>query len=143
MKTDDIDAILIKALRENARASTADLARKLGRSRTTIQARIERLERVGVITGYTVLTSAEYERRSVRAHVLIKVAPKTAAGVERAIRNLPSVSVLYSVSGEFDMIAVVGAVAVSDLDEAIDAIGQMSGVERTNSVILLATRFER
>ena len=50
----EADHSLLSLLRENARASTADLARKLGVSRTTVQSRIERLEksRQGACAGY-------------------------------------------------------------------------------------------
>ena len=49
---DVIDEKLLAALRENGRASTAQLARLVGRSRTSVQSRIERLEKQGVIVGY-------------------------------------------------------------------------------------------
>ena len=54
MKLTDADQQLLSVLRENARASTAQIARRLNLSRTTVQSRIERLEREGVISGYTV-----------------------------------------------------------------------------------------
>ena len=59
MKLTPADQQLLSLLRENARAPTAELARRLGLSRTTVQSRIERLERQGVITGYTVRVSEE------------------------------------------------------------------------------------
>ncbi|EBU8132065.1 AsnC family transcriptional regulator, partial [Salmonella enterica subsp. enterica serovar Java] len=52
--TTDPDQALLNLLRGNARASTTELARRLGLSRTTVQSRIERLERKGVIAGYSV-----------------------------------------------------------------------------------------
>ena len=57
MKITDTDQQLLSLLRENARASTADIARRLRLSRTTVQSRIERLQREGVIAGYTVRVS--------------------------------------------------------------------------------------
>ncbi len=56
MKITASDQRLLSLLREDARASTAQIARRLGLSRTTVQSRIERLEREGVICGYTVRT---------------------------------------------------------------------------------------
>ena len=73
---DAIDEKLIFALRENARASTAHLARLVGRSRTSVQSRIERLEKQGVIVGYGVRLAPEHGMGAVRAHVMIKVGPK-------------------------------------------------------------------
>ena len=78
---DAIDEKLIFALRENARASTAQLARLVGRSRTSVQSRIERLEKQGVIVGYGVRLAPEHEMGAVRAHVMIKVGPKEARAV--------------------------------------------------------------
>ena len=70
MKITPADALLLSALRENARASTAEIARRLGLSRTTVQSRIDRLEQLGVIAGYTVRTHEDYEQGQVRALLL-------------------------------------------------------------------------
>ncbi|MEL5725305.1 winged helix-turn-helix transcriptional regulator, partial [Lactiplantibacillus pentosus] len=99
----DADHALLSLLRENARASTADLARKLGVSRTTVQSRIERLEKRGMIRGYSVLLSPEYERDLVKAHVLVTALPKFAKRVEAALREIAWVRTLHSVSGQYDM----------------------------------------
>jgi DNA-binding Lrp family transcriptional regulator len=140
---DSIDERLILALRENGRASTAELARRVGRSRTSVQSRIERLEREGIIVGYGVRLAPEYDLGAVRAHVMIKVGPKEARGVSAALRTIPQVRVLHSVSGEVDLIAVATAASVAEMDEVIDRIGGLDGVERTTSSIILSTKFER
>jgi DNA-binding Lrp family transcriptional regulator len=140
---DVIDEKLLAALRENGRASTAQLARLVGRSRTSVQSRIERLEKQGVIVGYGVLLSPEHDLGAVRAHVMIKVAPKEARAVIAALRSIPQVRVLHSVSGEVDLIAVAAAASVAEMDQVIDRIGVLDGVERTTSSIVLSTKFER
>src|ERR1700761_228374 len=78
---DDTDSRLIAALREDARAPTAALARRLGLSRTTVQSRLERLERSGAIAGYTVRLSDAYERGQIHAYVMITVSHKQASAV--------------------------------------------------------------
>src|SRR5436190_20701819 len=140
---DDTDRRLIAMLRENARAPTAVLARRLGLSRTTVQARLERLERGGVISGYGVRLSEEVERGLIRAHVLVTILPKTAPRIEAALRAIPEVRTLHSVSGSFDLIAVVEAASIGELDRLIDRIGALDGVERTLSSIILSTRIDR
>jgi DNA-binding Lrp family transcriptional regulator len=137
------DQALIALLRENARASTAELARRLGVSRTTVQSRIERLETRGVIAGYGVRLSSDYEQGLVKAHVLLTVAPKAAEAVVRSLRMLPEVRTVHSVSGTFDMIVVVEAPSIRDLDALLDRIGALDGVERTLSSIILSTRIDR
>jgi DNA-binding Lrp family transcriptional regulator len=140
---DAIDEKLLFALRDNARASTARLARLVGRSRTSVQSRLERLEREGVIVGYSVRVAPEHELGAVRAHVMIKVGPKEARTVTAALKAIPQVRVLHSVSGEVDLIAVAATASVAEMDEVIDRIGALDGVERTTSSIILSTKFER
>jgi DNA-binding Lrp family transcriptional regulator len=140
---DPIDAQLIAALRANGRASTAELARLVGRSRTSVQSRLARLERDGVITGYAVRVAPEHDLGAVRAHVMIKVSPAAARAVAAALQAIPQVRVLHSVSGEVDLIAIAATATVSEMDQVIDRIGAIAGVERTNSSIILSTKFER
>ncbi len=140
---DAIDEKLLAALRKNARASTAELARALGRSRSSVQSRIERLEKKGVIVGYGARVAPQYDGNAVRAHVMIKVGPKEARAVTVALKELPQVRILHSVSGDVDLIAIAMTASVDDMDQVIDRIGALAGVERTTSSIILSTKFER
>jgi DNA-binding Lrp family transcriptional regulator len=140
---DAIDEKLISALRENGRASTATLARLVGRSRTSVQSRIERLEKQGIITGYGVRLAPEHGLGAVRAHVMIKVGPKEARVVTAALREISQVRLLHSVSGDVDLIAIAATASVAEMDQVIDRIGALDGVERTTSSIILSTKFER
>lgn len=140
---DATDRQLLALLRENARAPTAQLARSLKLSRTTVQSRIERLERSRVVVGYTVVVPDEAEAALVRAHVFITVAPRQSGAIEQALRRIAEVRTLHSVSGPFDLIAVAAAASIGELDALIDRIGTLDGVERTTSAIVLSTRIER
>jgi DNA-binding Lrp family transcriptional regulator len=143
MAIDDTDRALLALLRDNARAGVAELARKLKLARTTVQSRLARLERERVIAGYTVVVPDEAEAALVRAHVLITARPKAGAGIEAALRKIPEVRTLLSVSGPFDLIAVLAAESIGALDRLIDRIGEIEGVERTTSAIVLSTRIQR
>jgi DNA-binding Lrp family transcriptional regulator len=140
---DATDRALIALLRENARIGHAEAARQLKLSRTTVQARVESLERRGIIVGYTVRLAEEVSRRAVKAHVTIVVAPKASASVTAALHKMPELRALYSVAGVFDLLTVIEAEDVPSLDAAIDRIGGLEGVERTQSSIILSTKFER
>jgi DNA-binding Lrp family transcriptional regulator len=137
------DEALLSELRENARASTAAIARRLGLSRTTVQNRIERLERAGVIAGYTLRMGDDYEHGRIRAHILITVLPKQAPAVVAALHAMPEVRTLHSVSGAHDLIAVAAVPTVGEMDALTDQIGGIEGVERTTSAVILSTKFER
>ena len=121
----------------------AELARKLELARTTVQSRLARLEQSRTIVGYTVVVPDEAEAALVRAHVLITARPKQGAAIEAALRRIAEVRTLHSVSGPFDLIAVLAADSIGALDRLIDRIGELEGVERTTSAIVLSTRIAR
>jgi len=139
--TDSLDQALLDILRRNARTPTAALARRLGISRTTLQGRMERLERQGHIRGYTLVENTDDDL--LRAHVSIVITPRHSQKVERDLKTLPELRELHAVSGASDLIALLGAATAEAINRAIDDIGQMEGVERTVSAIILSTRFRR
>ncbi len=143
MNTDALDQQLIALLQADARASTADLARRLGVARTTVVARLARLKRDGVIVGYTVRLGQHQDRPPVRAHVGITVQARSGPAVVAALQRLTELVQLSSVSGEFDYIAVLQAASTQRLDALLDAIGQVDGVLKTTTSVVLAVRIDR
>lgn len=137
------DKMILALLRENARMPVAELARRLGVSRSTAQSRLERLERSGTIAGYAVKLSGDYLSAQIRAHLSVTVSPKLSGQVVKALEAMMAVRTVHSVSGSFDMIVVVEAPSVAELDAVIDQIGALEGVERTMSSIILSTRIDR
>ena len=143
MTIDATDREILALLREDGRASTAQLGRRLGLSRTTVHSRIERLLARRVITGFTVRMGPDQEREQIQAQVLITLVPKLQARAEAALRRLPEVRKLYAVSGQHDSIAVVVTETVAEMDRLLDLIGSLDGIDRTVSSIVLSTRIDR
>lgn len=137
------DEQLLSELRSNARASTTELAKRLGVSRSTLQKRLERLEDSGVIAGYTVQLSSAYLDQEIKAHVSIMVSPRQTSEIIQSMTHLTEVRAIYSVSGPYDLIAEVAALTVNELDRVIDEIIAIDGVERTESSVILSTRLKR
>lgn len=137
------DQRLLLLLRQNARASVSDLARAMSLSRSTVQHRIARLEANGVIRGYTLELGGDYSQNQVEAHVSIKVRQKLTARTNLALEQISQVAQLYSVSGEYDLVAIVQAQSLEALSATLDTIGNLEGVERTNSAVVLETKFKR
>lgn len=137
------DQKLLMLLRHDARTSITDLARSLGVSRSTVQNRLARLEKAGIIRGYSVELGGEYLANLVEAHVSIKVVQKLTARTNVALEEISQVVQLFSVSGEYDLIAIVRAQSLEELSKVLDDIGNLEGVERTNSAVVLETRFRR
>ena len=121
----------------------AELARRLGVARTTIQTRLDRLEASGIVAGYAVRLSDDYMQGLVRAHVMIVLKEKSLGVVVKRFRALPEIQAVHSVSGSFDLIVEVAAESIAELDRLIDAIGDFEGVARTQSSVILSTRFQR
>ena len=143
MTPDALDRELITLLQANARESTAELARQLGVARTTVVARLARLQRDGVIVGYTVRLGLDAQRPQVRAHVGISVQARRGATVVARLQAIPELLQLSSVSGEFDYIAILCADNTARLDALLDEIGDIEGVLRTTSSVVLALRIDR
>jgi DNA-binding Lrp family transcriptional regulator len=143
MPRDQMDRDLIALLQANARESTAELARKLGVARTTVIARLERLERSGVIVGYTVRLGLDEAERGVQAWVGITTEPKSARDVTRRLAALPELRQLCSVSGEFDYLALLRTDSTARLDVLLDEIGEIDGVKKTTTSVVLALRVDR
>lgn len=143
MTNHDKDQQLIALLQDNARLSLSELARRLGVSRGAIQARLQKLERSGIIRGYTVRLSDQYDQGCIRAVVLIKAPPQHRRSVENRLCRMSELMALHSISGIFDLSAQVCAQSVSELDRVIDTIGVMEGVEETQSSVILSTKLER
>ncbi|RVT88885.1 Lrp/AsnC family transcriptional regulator [Inhella crocodyli] len=140
---DDLDRGLVALLQANARTSTADLARALGVARTTIVARLSRLEGNGTIVGYTVRLGATQGVQGVQAYVNLSVSPKSAKAVIERLSLLPELRQLAAVSGEFDYLAILRAPSTQRLDALLDEIGELDGVLRTTTSVQLALRVDR
>ncbi len=143
MKLTDKDEILIEALRRDGRKPLSVLARQMGVSRAAIQQRLTKLEDSGAIEGYTVVLSDQYLENRVRALIMLKFPPNMRAQLEYELEDMPEVTALYSISGVFDMAGVLAAASMAKLDQVIDIIGNLDGVEQTMSSIILSTKIAR
>ena len=143
MTLDELDRRLIALLQANARTATAELARRLGVARTTVLARLQRLERDSVIVGYTVRLGQAEGEAGVTAIVGIRAEPKAARRLTDRLSALPELRQLSSVSGEFDYIAVLRADTPARLDALLDEIGAIEGVQKTTTSVVLARRIDR
>lgn len=137
------DLRLINILKQNVRASISDLARELGLSRSTVQNRLAKLEQSGVISGYSLELGGEYLANLVSAHVSIKVKQKLTSRTNVELRHIAEVSQLYAINGEYDLIAIVQTQSLEQLSHVLDDIGNLEGVERTTSSVILETKFKR
>jgi DNA-binding Lrp family transcriptional regulator len=140
---DDIDRHLLGLLQANAREPAALLARKLKLARTTVVARIARLEREGIVAGYGVRLGRRLEQAAVRAYCGLSVQPKTNAAVIKALARLPEVEEVSAVSGSFDFLVFLRCETHEQLDALLDQIGSIEGVRQTQTSIVLSRKLDR
>jgi len=140
---DLIDRRLLALLAADARMPVARLGTRLGLARTTVQARLDRLERTGVIAGYTVRLSEAAKAGQIRATVLIHITPVAQAPVLRQLDRLPAVEKVNTTSGRFDLACQLRAATTLALDETLDAIGSIDGVLALETLVHLSTRIDR
>ena len=142
MRFDEKDKQLLRLLSENARSAVSDLARALGLARTTVQARIDRLEARGVIAGYTLRLGAA-GRPALRATALVAIEPRAAAEVLMRLKSLSNVVAVHTTSGRFDLLVQITAASTEELDLTLDYIGGAKGVKSSESLIHLTTKISR
>lgn len=140
---DETDRALLTQLSANARIPVATLARRLGLARSTVQARIERLETRGVIKGYVVKLGDVARGDNIRATVLISIQPRATPAVLARLKSLPQIEAAHTASGRFDMVLQITARSTSEFDQTLDAIGEIDGVKSSESLIHLSTRIDR
>lgn len=140
---DPIDERLLLLLRDDARQPIAQLAKTLGMSRGQLYARLSRLEEAGVIAGYTVRLGPVFAESRVRAHMMIKALPRARRDVEQALSRMARIQALHAISGEFDIIALLESDNSAHLNDLIDEISMVDGVEKTITSVILATKLER
>jgi DNA-binding Lrp family transcriptional regulator len=136
---DDTDRELIGLLREDGRASVAALAAKLKLARGTVQNRMARLEREGVIVGYTVRLKPQVEAHRIRALMSIAVEGNNGTDVLRALRGHPNVRAIYSTNGRWDIVAELRAETLEAFDQVLGEIRLLAGIANTETSILLST----
>ena len=136
---DEIDRQLLALLRINARTPVATLAKKLQIARGTVQNRMSKLEREGVIAGYSVRLKPEVDERRIAALMTIAVEGNNADKVLRTLRGDPAVQTLHTTNGRWDIVAELRADSLEAFDKVLGRIRQVDGIVSTETSLLLST----
>ncbi|MDQ1731339.1 MAG: Lrp/AsnC family transcriptional regulator, leucine-responsive regulatory protein [Pseudonocardiales bacterium] len=140
---DAVDRSILDALRANARATFAELAREVGLSAPAVHERVGKLEAAGVITGYHAAVAPEALGYSMSALVgvfLSDTADEDA--VAEHLAALAAVEDCWFVAGEESFVVKVRVPDIGGLERAIRDLSKIEGVSRTRSTVVLSTRFE-
>lgn len=134
---DKTDQELLSLLRENARYSIAYLAKKLRVSRATVTNRIARLEKEGIILGYSVELRPTVELNGVHAWCSIIVEGGTALEVMKSLRGEPCVTAIYDTNGRWDILAELSAPSLEELGSALERIRSLKAIRTSETSIHL------
>jgi DNA-binding Lrp family transcriptional regulator len=136
---DGTDQRLIALLRQDARLSVAALAAKLGVSRGTVNNRIAKLEKAGVIVGYTVRLRPDARPNDIRAWMGILVEGNQTREVVANLLGEPGVASLHDTNGRWDLLAELRAATVTELSQVLERVRLLKGIRGTETSIHLAT----
>jgi DNA-binding Lrp family transcriptional regulator len=139
---DATDRRLLAFLQMNARESVAALSRKLGTARTTVQERIARMERNGTIAGYSVLLRRDPFNQYVEVLAMLSVTNRKMKAVTDQLREFPEIVLCQVASGEFELICRIRVAHLEDVQPVLEALGEIAGVERVRSIMVLSTAFD-
>lgn len=135
----DTDSQILGLLRDNARMSITDLAKKVRVSRATVQKRMELMEESGIITGYTVRMRPSAEQNRIRAWMHINAEGSKTSSVIKELRVDPAVHTLHSTNGKWDLLVELKSENLESFDKILDRIRSISGIINTETSILLST----
>jgi len=139
---DKIDEQILEALRRNARAPVTDLSRKVGRSRTAVQARLSKLEQTQQILGYAIKEPSTVETGGLGAIVLIsmEIRNKGDAAV-REFAAMPEVASCLRVVGNHDFALLINPIEKPRLNFVLEQIYKIDGIKRTETIMALSKDF--
>lgn len=137
MHIDNIDQALISLLRQNARESVATLASKLGVSRGTVTNRMDRLERDGLIVGYSVRLRPDVQPDVLRAWMSIEITGNDTRRVMASLLGEPGVAALHSTNGRWDLLAELQVASLEALSQVLERIRLIKGISNSETSIHL------
>jgi len=135
LKMDDVDIKIIKKLALTGREGIRELARMLGKSPSTIVFRIRRLEKAGVIKGFTALVDYRMLGYQINALTLIQVDGAYIEKVEEMLAKEKNVRAVYDITGEYDIAIITTFRSIEDLDRFIKRLIKIPYVKRSMTSI--------
>lgn len=140
---DTLDVRLLALVHDSPRAGYLEWSRRAGVSRATVQARLERMERSGVIRGYGPDIDLVYAGFPVRALATLEISQGALSEVAAELARIPEVIEAYATTGAGDVQCKLAAVSHEGLQETLLRISRIDGVARSTSVVVLSRLVEQ
>ena len=132
---DDVDKKILKLLKDDGRAGYNTIGKEIGLSEGAVRKRIKALTDAQVIRKFTVKVSVA---EGAEAIALLSVNPSfPTQEVSKKIQEIPNVETIFEVTGEYDIIAVIGGTNVVEVNDCVEKIRRVEGIMKTNTMIVL------
>jgi Lrp/AsnC family transcriptional regulator, leucine-responsive regulatory protein len=139
---DERDLEIVAALQEDARATYADVAQRVGLSASSVHDRVRKLEQAGVIRGYRAIVDPDALGLLITALVAATpLDPQQPDDLPDRLADFPEVEDCFSVAGEANYILKVRTRTTGDLEDLIRRLREKAGVA-TRTTIALSIPFE-
>jgi len=139
MSLDETDVKILKALTLNARLSSRQIAKQCGVSIGTVLSRIKKMEKEGIIKGYSALLDHEKLGYGLTVVTEVTVSKGRLLEMENEIARFPNVCCVYDVTGLIDAIIIAKFKNREELSKFTKRLLAMPYVERTNTHVVLTT----
>ena len=139
---DSLDNVILKELMSDARQSFRDLSKKAHASVVTVAQRVRKMEKAGIIKGYSVQVNSEQLGYEITTVMEVTVSKGKVLEVERDISKLRHVCAVYDVTGEEDSIVIAKFKNREELSNFTKEVLALPHVERTNTHVVLNTTKE-
>ncbi|HEY6882758.1 MAG TPA: Lrp/AsnC family transcriptional regulator [Nitrososphaeraceae archaeon] len=134
---DSVDEKILEALQKDSRKSFVEIASEIRLSESAVRRRVKNLTDNKIIKRFTIEMSA---RDKTSAITLISVTSTADTNVVSSkLMNLKGVEVIYEITGQYDIAAIISAPTITEINKCIDDVRKTEGVYDTNTVIILKT----
>ena len=134
---DKIDEKIISILKTDSRKAFVEIAQEVGLSESAVRRRVKNLVDSGTIKKFTIEMGVSNKTSAI---TLISVSPSTdTSKVSEKLKSLKGVDVVYEITGQYDIVAIVSAPTITEINKCIDDVRRIEGVDDTNTVIILRT----
>ena len=134
---DKTDEKIISILKADARKAFVEIAQEIGLSESAVRRRVKNLVDIGAIKKFTIEMGLSNKTSAI---TLISVSPSTdTSKVSERLKSLKGVDIVYEITGQYDIVAIVSAPTIAEINKSIDEVRRINGVDDTNTVIILRT----
>ena len=133
---DELDEKILKALKDDGRASHTEIGKRVGLSEGAVRKRIKALLDSGAISKFTVQLGFT---KGAKAVALVSVDPQipTSAVPKNLKKKIPGLEVVYEITGQYDIAVVVSTLNIAEVNRCVEQIRTVRGVTNTNTMIIL------